>query len=81
MTDKAPATRPWLPCHCCGRMFPAENLVNFHDHPDDALCVTCLEWLRSRARPIARRLYPMWQMPARIRAARTRRSLACDQAL
>lgn len=68
MTDKALSTCEWLPCHCCGKSFPAENVVRFHDHPDDALCVMCVEWLYGRSRPIARRLWPMWQAPARMRS-------------
>ena len=67
MADKAPSTDTWTECHCCGKWFPDINLVRFHSHPDDALCVTCVEWLRRRARPIARRLYPVWQVPARMR--------------
>lgn len=71
MTDKAPASDTWLACHCCAKSFPAENVVRFHNHPEDALCVSCVEWLHNRSRPIARRLSPLWpgwQLPARIRA-------------
>lgn len=62
-----PGASDWIPCRCCGRSFPADNLVRFYDHPDDGLCVRCVEWLHARSRPIARRLYPMWQLPARVR--------------
>jgi hypothetical protein len=58
----------WLACHCCGKSFPAENLVNFLDHPEDVICVGCVEWLRDRSKPIARRLNPLWQVHPRIRS-------------
>ena len=79
LTDYAPVgASKWIACHCCGRLFPAENVLRFRDHPDDALCVCCVEWLHVRSRPIVRRLYPIWQLPARLRARTTPRS-PCDQ--
>ena len=63
----------WIPCHCCGRSYPTENMVRFQRHPGDAVCVACVAWLGACSRPIVRRLYPLWQLPARVRAARTRR--------
>jgi uncharacterized paraquat-inducible protein A len=57
----------WVACHCCGKSFPAENLVNFADHPEDGICVVCVEWLHDRSRPIARRLNPIWQLHPRVR--------------
>jgi hypothetical protein len=57
----------WLACRCCGKSFPAENLVQFRDHPEDVICVTCVYWLHGRSKPIARRLYPVWQLPVRVR--------------
>ncbi len=54
------------------------NVVRFYDHPDDALCVICVEWLHGRSRPIVRRLYPMWQVPARIRVRRRRNGGCID---
>jgi len=77
--DAVPAACGWADCHCCGRSYPAVNMVRFHAHPDDALCVTCVAWLSERSRPIVRRLYPVWQLPARVRAARTRRCIPTDQ--
>jgi hypothetical protein len=62
----------WLSCHCCGKVFPAGNMVRFHDYSDDAVCVHCVEWLHVRSRPIVRRLYPIWQLPTRIRARTVR---------
>jgi len=70
VTDKAPATGTWLACHCCAKWFPAENVVHFHKHPEDALCVSCVEWLHGQSRSIARRLsplWPIWHLPGRIR--------------
>ena len=66
-----PGAGEWVACHRCGRLFPAENVVRFCDHPGDALCVSCVEWLHARSRPIVRRLYPIWQLPAYIRARMT----------
>jgi hypothetical protein len=43
-------------------------MVRLHNHPDEALCVGCVAWLYDRSRPIARKLYPIWHLPARIRA-------------
>jgi len=65
---KAPGASQWLACRCCGKSFPAQNLVSFSKHPGEAICVRCTEWLYGRSRPIARRLSPFWQMPPRIRA-------------
>lgn len=67
MTGKAPSPSAWADCHCCGRTYPAQNVVRFYRHPEDAICVTCIDWLYARGRPIARRLWPVWQLPARIR--------------
>ena len=57
----------WIPCYCCGRFFPGTNMVSFHFHPADGLCVRCVEWLYSASRPIVHRLYPIWKLPTRIR--------------
>lgn len=54
------------------------NVVRFYDHPGDALCVICVEWLHSRSRPIVRRLYPIWQVPALIRVRRRRNGGCID---
>jgi len=61
----------WASCHCCGKYYLAINMVRFEHHPDDALCVTCVAWLYDRSKPIFRKLYPIWELPARIRARRT----------
>ena len=66
-----PGGGDWAPCHCCGRSYPATNMVRFQYHPDDALCVSCVAWLYDRSRPIARKLYPIWPWLARIRARMT----------
>jgi hypothetical protein len=63
----ATATSDWILCHCCGKTFPAHNVVRFHCHPGDAICVQCAAWLYYRSRPIARRLNPTWHVPARMR--------------
>jgi hypothetical protein len=70
VTDEALSAGAWLACHCCGKHFPAQNVIRFHDHPDDGLCLGCLEWLHNRGRHLARRLNPIWpgwQLPVRIR--------------
>jgi hypothetical protein len=59
----------WVACRCCGKLFPAANVVRFRYHLDDAVCVCCVEWLHARSRPIVRRLYPIWQLPARLKFA------------
>jgi hypothetical protein len=61
----------WVPCFCCGRSFAAVNMVSFERHPDHSVCVACTEWLYTRSRPIARRLSPIWKLPARIRSRAT----------
>jgi len=66
VTDKAPASCEWLLCHCCGRSFPAGNMVAFHRNPGDRVCVTCAAWLYDRSRPISRRLFPVWRLRARF---------------
>ena len=58
----------WAPCHCCGLYYMAANMVHLEYHPDDAICVGCVAWLYDCRRPIVRRLYPIWRLPARIRA-------------
>jgi hypothetical protein len=58
----------WFPCHCCGRSYEARNMVRFDRHPEHGICVGCAEWLYNRSRPIVRRLHPIWQLPARVRA-------------
>jgi hypothetical protein len=63
-----PDVGEWDSCYCCGRSYPAINMVRFHRHPGDALCVGCVTWLHGRSRPIIRRLYPIWQLPAFVRA-------------
>jgi hypothetical protein len=55
-------------CYCCGRSYPVANMVRFHHHPEDALCVGCVPWLRDSSRPIIRKLQPSWQLPAFVRA-------------
>jgi hypothetical protein len=71
MTDNALARiGDWAPCYCCGRSHLAANMVRFMHHPDDALCVACVAWLYDVSRPIVRKLYPLWQLPVRIRAWR-----------
>ena len=73
LTEKRlPGAGDWVRCYCCGRSYLADHMVRFHDHPDDALCVGCVAWLHDRSRPVVRRLYPIWQLPALIRARRTR---------
>ena len=62
----------WAPCHCCGRSYLATNLIRFECHPDQGLCVGCVESLYDRSRQIARKLYPIWRLPARGRGRRTR---------
>jgi hypothetical protein len=57
----------WTSCFCCGRSYPTINMVRFQRHADEALCVGCVAWLHNRSRPIVRKLYPIWQLPARIR--------------
>lgn len=74
LTDDAPGAGEWLACHCCGRSYAVENLVRFHDHPDDAVCVRCVAWLYSCSRPIVRKADPILRIPARIRAWLTRTS-------
>ncbi len=72
MTENAlSGGRDWVPCHCCGRHYLAVNMVRFHSHPDDAVCVGCVAWLSNRSRPIVRKLHPISQLSARIRAWRT----------
>jgi hypothetical protein len=61
----------WAPCHCCGRSYLTANMVRFQRHPDDAVCINCVSWLHDRSRPIVRKLYPTWQLPARLRALMT----------
>jgi hypothetical protein len=58
----------WGACYCCGRSYLTTNMVRFHRHPDDALCVGCVSWLHDCSRPIIRKLYPIWQLPAFVRA-------------
>jgi hypothetical protein len=71
LTESAsPDASDWSPCHCCGRFYLTANMVRLHSHPDDALCVGCVAWLYDRSRPIVRKLYPIWRLPARIRAWR-----------
>jgi hypothetical protein len=60
------AASEWAPCYCCGKSYGAENLVSFRCHPGDGICVLCAEWLYSCSRLIARRLHPIWQLPARL---------------
>jgi len=68
MTENAlPGPDHWVDCRCCGRAFPAENVVRFTFRPQEALCVSCVNWLHDLSRPIARRLYPIWRLPSRIR--------------
>jgi hypothetical protein len=67
VTGKARDPSACADCHCCGRSFPVENMVAFHHNPGDHVCVTCIDWLDARSRPIARRLWPIWQLPARLR--------------
>ena len=72
MTESAlTGASDWASCHCCGKYYLAINMVRFEHHPDDALCVTCVAWLYDRSKPIFRKLYPIWELPARIRARRT----------
>lgn len=79
MTDTRDGdAREWAPCHCCGKSFPAANVVRFDKHPDDALCVGCAQWLNDRARPIARRNSPLWPRPARIYLRRGRGTTGSD---
>src|SRR5215469_7920479 len=66
--NAALADSEFVPCHCCGRSFPAPNMVRFDRHPGDAICVTCVAWLHDRSRPIARRLNPILPLAGRIRA-------------
>jgi hypothetical protein len=36
MTETAPpVVDEWVPCHCCGRTYPAADMVRFHSHPED----------------------------------------------
>jgi hypothetical protein len=58
----------WACCYCCGRSYPTTNMLRFRRHPSDALCVGCVAWLHDCSRPIIRRLYPIWQLPAFVRA-------------
>ena len=81
MTENSPTTSTWLPCHCCGKSFPDENLVHFHEHPEDALCLGCLDWLHNRSRTIARRLNPILKLPARRWTPTTRRRPRRDQSV
>jgi hypothetical protein len=67
MTDTAGDASQWAPCHCCGKSFPADTMVRFERHPEDALCVGCAQWLNDRARPLARRNSALWRLPARMR--------------
>ncbi len=69
--DTTGSTGEWIRCYCCARSFPVQNVVRFCDHPDDAVCVRCTEWLHAGSRPIARRLHPLWQLASRIRARKT----------
>jgi hypothetical protein len=61
--DEPNGDAQWLACYCCGLSFVGSNMVAFHCHPDDRICVSCAAWLSSRSRPIARRIYPLWRMP------------------
>jgi hypothetical protein len=66
-----PDVGEWAPCYCCGRSYLAANMVRFYRHPDDAVCVDCAAWLHDRSRPIIRQLYPIWRLPAFVRARLT----------
>lgn len=63
-----PGVGEWASCYCCGRSYPATNMVRFHRHPDDALCVGCVAWLHDCSRPIIRKLRPIWHLPEFVRA-------------
>jgi hypothetical protein len=79
MTENAlSGARDWIPCHCCGRHYLVTNMVRFEHHPDDAVCIGCVAWLHNRSRPIIRKLHPIWQLSARIRAWRTASSIATN---
>jgi hypothetical protein len=67
MTDNTPGACDWIPCHCCGKTFPDENVVSLQSHPGDAICIDCAAWIYNQSRPIARRLSPVWQLPPRVR--------------
>lgn len=82
MTENAlTAARDWVPCHCCGRHFPVTNMVRFELHPADAVCIGCVAWLHDRSRTIVRRLHPIWQLSARIRAWRAPSSIPTNASL
>jgi hypothetical protein len=49
----------------------ATDMLRFHRHPDDALCVGCVAWLHDRSRPTVRKLHPTWQSLAFVRARLT----------
>ncbi len=66
--DAVPETGGWACCYCCGHSYLATNMVRFHRHPGDALCVSCVAWLHDCSRPIVRKLYPIWRLPAFVRA-------------
>jgi hypothetical protein len=63
----APSAGDWAPCRCCGRSYLTTTMVRFQRDPDEALCIGCVSWLHECSRPIARRLYPSWQLPACVR--------------
>jgi hypothetical protein len=68
----------WASCYCCGRSYLAAHMVHFHRHPDEALCVRCVDWLHDCSRPIIRRLRPIWQLPAFARTWLTSALPAAD---
>ena len=65
--DASLSLTDWIPCYCCGRIYVASNMVRFNRHREDGLCVDCADLLYRCSRPIARRLYPILQLSARIR--------------
>lgn len=39
-------------CWCCGHKFPADALVHLGSHPEVGICISCVHFLRRRARDL-----------------------------